>query len=213
MVLSVANPKGGVGKTTIAVNLAYAMLLDYKDVMILDLDLQRSASLWAKLREQNLIIPIPVLTTNNVKEISGLCNLYKGNSGLLVVDCAGLDSDYNREVLSMSDVVVIPVRPSQIEVFGLNRFMSVLNTIKKTGHVLINCAYTTSVKKIENLFEFVDNINGLKQLKTVIRYRVDYQDSYASGKSVIEHNKGSQAAKEMHKLRHELREVLKEATK
>lgn len=215
MILSISNPKGGVGKTTIAINLAVSMLPHYKDLHLLDLDLQRSSSLWSGYRAQKSIKPdIPVLTVNNAREIPGVCGPYASDPGnLLIVDCGGLDSDHNREAMALSDFVIIPLKPSQVEVYSLKRAVSVIKALGKTGYILTAGAYPQSIGKLESLSEFVDSIDGLRQLKTVIRYRATYQDSYGQGRSVTEYDKNSPAAGEMEALRQELKALLKEAGK
>lgn len=211
MIISIANPKGGVGKTTLAVNLAATLIAKFTDTRILELDLQRSSSLWAGYRAQAGITPvIPVSTVNSIKQIPPVTSSYEGNpKSFLVVDCGGIDSDYNRSAMSVSDLVVVPVRPSQVEVFALSRTSSVLKAVGKVGHV-VNCgAFPASVSKVNDLMEFIRNTDGYKLLNTVVRFRADYQDAYAEGKSVIEYSKGSRAASEVLALTNEIRRLLK----
>ena len=53
MIILVGNEKGGVGKTTLATNLAVAAQMDNKDVLLIDTDQQMSSTYWAKVREEN----------------------------------------------------------------------------------------------------------------------------------------------------------------
>jgi len=211
VIISIANPKGGVGKTTLTVNLATTLISKYPDTRILELDLQRSSSLWAGYRAQRGISPeIPVAVVSSVKQIPAVTAPYQGNSrSLLIVDCGGIDSDFNRSAMSLSDLVIIPTRPSQVEVYALTRALSVIKALGKTGYVLNNGSFPASVSKLTDLAEYISDMDGFKLLHTVVRLRADFQDAYGAGMSVVEYNRNSKAAEEITALAKEIQKLLK----
>jgi len=211
VIISISNVKGGAGKTTLAVNLAVTMRKHYKDVEILELDLQRSAYLWCTSRQEaGIKPPVPVVTVSGPREIAGICGPYQGNPhALLIADCGALDTDYNRAAMALSDIIIIPSRPSQIELWALEKMPGILAAVSKEGHVLVNGATPSAQAKVTALREYVSGIEALQQLETVIRYRMDYQDSFLEGKSVIEYGPDGAAAKEMWDLTSELYTLLK----
>jgi chromosome partitioning protein len=211
LIISIANPKGGVGKTTLTVNLATTLASKYTDTRILELDLQRSSSLWAGYRtERNITPAIPVAVVSSVKQIPTVTAPYRDNpKSLLIVDCGGIDSDFNRSAMSVSDLVIIPTRPSQVEVYALTRAMSVLKAVRKTGYVLNNGSFPTSISKLTDLAEYVSEMDGFKLLNTVVRLRADFQDAYGAGMSVMDYNRNSRAAEEIAALAKEIQKLLK----
>ena len=57
MILTVGNTKGGVGKTTLAVNIAAARAMQGRDVLLIDADRQETAQTAISIRAQNDIQP------------------------------------------------------------------------------------------------------------------------------------------------------------
>jgi len=132
VIITVAHQKGGVGKSTIATNLAVEMKLP-----IIDLDSQHSCYLFSLLREEEHGKSLKVFTPQTPEEIKEI--LKKLPSDKVVVDSGGYDNDLNRFALLISDVVLTPVSPSQIEVFGLLRFAEIVKEAKKYNSSLKVC--------------------------------------------------------------------------
>jgi len=138
MIVTVAHQKGGVGKSTIATNLAVEMRIP-----IIDLDSQHSCYLFSLLREEEQGKTLHVFTPETVEEIKQ--TLENMDHDKVIIDSGGYDNDLNRFALLISDIVITPVSPSQIEVFGLLKFAEIVEEAKKYNpslmvHVLINNA-------------------------------------------------------------------------
>jgi chromosome partitioning protein len=120
MIVTVGNTKGGVGKTTLAVQLALARRLAGRDVLLIDADRQGSAQNAATLRAESGRLP----TLTCVQFAEG--KLLRAQLGPLaakhddtLIDVGGRDSESLRVALGRSDLVVVPVQPRAVDVWAL----------------------------------------------------------------------------------------------
>jgi chromosome partitioning protein len=108
MIIGVLNQKGGVGKTTVAVNVA-AVLAKHSRVLVVDADPQGSALAWSAAREAPPIFPVVGLAKPTLHR--DLPELSKDYSRV-VIDGAPRVTDLTRSAIMASDLIVIPVQPS-----------------------------------------------------------------------------------------------------
>ena len=124
-IIVVAHQKGGVGKSTIASNLAVDLAKIY-DVDVLDLDMQKSLSYFNTLRNDSAKLNIKY--AKSFKEGAAIIN---NNQKLLIIDVGGFDSDLNRAAILGADLVITPVSDSTIELVGLLAFKNIIVDIRK----------------------------------------------------------------------------------
>ena len=210
MILNVAHQKGGVGKSTIAINLAVSLKAD-----ILDLDNQHSCMLFNKIRKASGLDPLNCISCDEESEIDSILKQYR-NSKTLIIDSGGFDSKNNRLALIKSDLIITPVSPSQIELFGLQKFERILkeasDTLKTSikTNVVINNADARSKGTTQGVQEFIEeNPTYLNLFKTVVHSRADFKKAYASGFGVTELDGKGKAAGEIQQLTKEIRKVCK----
>ena len=202
MIITVAHQKGGVGKSTIATNLAVEMNLP-----IIDLDSQHSCYLFSLLRQEEQEKSLQVFTPETVDEIKDI--LESSVRDKVVIDSGGYDNDLNRFALLISDVVITPVSPSQIEVFGLLKFAEIIEEAKKYNpslmvHVLINNADPRCSSENRKLRQFIEESGDFELLKTKLHRRADYRRAYSEGLSVCEYNPEGKACEEIKALIEEI---------
>jgi len=116
-VVTVANTKGGVGKSTVSGNLAWGLTQLGCSVMLVDADAQASVTKWFDLAEQ---VPFDrcQLTTARVlqTELSRLRR--EGVHDVIVIDCPPLQSDVTASAVSQATLGLIPVLPSPLDVLA-----------------------------------------------------------------------------------------------
>lgn len=213
MIVLYSHQKGGVGKSTLAINHAY-----FKGCSIIDLDSQNSSMLFNQLRKMNDMKSIECFTADTVDEFKELVKDYKSNKeNMIIIDSGGYDSEINRLALISADIIITPVGASQIELFGLQKFRGIINEASEaTGtsvktHVLINNVDSRSKKKINELQEYIaSNKNYFNLLDSIIHSRVDFKNAYGDGLTVEELDKDSKASQEIESLVNEIDKIIKD---
>jgi len=206
MIISILNQKGGVGKTTLSVNLAAAFALSGKKTLLVDADPQGSALDWQAARSKDSLFTVvgmakPVLH----KDVPGLA----ANYDYVVIDGPPRVNDLARSALMTSDLVLIPVQPSPYDVWAADEIVKLIEevSIYKAG---LKSAFIIT-RRIPNTAIGRDVAEVLKDypirlLNTIIGQRVIYAESAAEGLCVLESDAKGSASKEIKSLLHEIQE-------
>lgn len=179
MIITVAHTKGGVGKSTLAWNLAHALLRDDKKVTIIDLDFQQTLFFINSLNDN------PILEVLQPQSASELLELIENHHGNLLVDCGGFDSDINRLAISRANKILVPINESVTEIIGFKTFEAILGEIDATSiNMVLNNIHP--LQKDFTAVEAAIKNNNNKLLKTIIRQRKTYKSVLGVGESVFE---------------------------
>lgn len=194
-IICVANRKGGVGKTTLATNLAVALNTKGKSILI-DADEQQSAFKWANQRED---IECITVHSDLLEKLEKLDKEYE----YILIDVAGRDSTIFREALLVSDTLIVPTQPSLLDLEVLDYMQEKVKTAKQTNenlkaYVLINRAAVRTTE-LKDAIEFIAEFDQFKLLKTVLFERKQFRDAIVESKSVTEMN-ASKAKDELNQL-------------
>jgi len=206
LIISILNQKGGVGKTTLSISLAAALAWRKQRVLLVDADPQGSALDWVAVRGEKdtpfaaVGIPKPILHVELPKMVK--------NYDTVIIDGPPRVYDVARSAVNASDAVLIPVLPSQFDVWAAEETVKLLEecaTYKKN----LKAAFVIN-RKIANTAIGRDVAKALKLypqpvLKTVISQRVAFAES-ARGRTVLELDADSAASTEIQAL---AKEVLK----
>lgn len=123
----IANPKGGVGKSTISTNIAGYFAWTGKKVALGDLDPQQSSKLWLSLRPPgaNPVFNWEYDEDHPKESLSGFKNA--------VLDTpAGFDDRALKKALKIVDKVIIPIQPSVFDIFATQNFINTLLEMKQS---------------------------------------------------------------------------------
>ncbi|MGI6797896.1 ParA family protein [Gordonia sihwensis] len=139
--ISIANSKGGVGKTTTAMGLAAELKRMYpqSDVMLADMDKQGSATKWAKMaRDAGDPLPFKV-SLANIQSVSWLAEELP-NDGFLIIDTAPGDSAVMDAAIRASHFVIVPTGPSGMDMDRMWETLGLLTSHQKMHAVLVTQA-------------------------------------------------------------------------
>ena len=129
-VIVVANPKGGVGKTTLATNVAGYFASRGRPVMLGDVDRQHSARTWLALRPARL----PRIAAWEVAH-DDIVRPPKGTTHVVLDTPAGLHGKRLDEVMKLADKVLIPLQPSIFDIHATHEFVRQLLAHKRSAKV------------------------------------------------------------------------------
>ncbi len=128
-VVVIANPKGGVGKTTLATNLAGYFASRGHAVMLGDTDRQQSSRAWLGLRPPSAA---PIRTWDI--DASNIARPPKGTTHVVLDTPAGLHGKRHAEVMKLAHRVVVPLQPSMFDILATQDFLANLADDKQVRH-------------------------------------------------------------------------------
>ena len=134
-VIVVANPKGGVGKSTCATNLAGALAHRGHAVMLGDVDRQQSSRLWLAQRPASLP-PIRGWASDG-GDAPTVLRPPKGTTHAVLDTPAGLHGAHLEAVLKLADAVLVPLQPSLFDIQATHAFVQSLRAHRRAAKLRI----------------------------------------------------------------------------
>jgi len=197
-----ANFKGGTGKSTVVFNLAVWRISQGQKVTVCDLDPQRTVSDVAFIREEDGIEP-PLKVVHTLPE--------KGKTrGDWLIDVGTSDMEAVGEAIRACSQIVIPVTPSQADIWATQRFLEIIKSERGTSRMpkiraFINRAdpHPRSRENAET-FEALEMLGTLKPLEAKLVQRLAFRRSFSEGLAVNELEPSGKAAFELDALATEI---------
>ena len=208
-VITIAQQKGGSGKTTIAANLATVFSLKNNlRTTILDTDPQGSLGKWfmtriAKLQDKNTI----EFKTASLWGAQYEAKTLKEKSDIIIIDTPPkIDAD-GRPAIQIADLVIIPISPSHVDFWATESIIELAKREKKEILVLVNRANSKS-KLIREAMRFVKDMN-VSSANTILGNRQIFVSSMGLGLTAIEKQRTGKGCLEILSLAKEVRAILK----
>lgn len=206
-IISVLNPKGGSGKTTLSTNLARSLHERGFSVLIVDTDPQGSARDWHAVNEKN---PLPLVAMDRPETLKSLSRI-AASYDYTIVDGAAKLEDLSAAALVNSDAVLIPVQPSPYDIWAMSDLVEKIKVRQTITEGKPRAAFIVS-RAIQNsklsgeVGAALDDC-GLARFKTFIVQRQIYPQSAAEGLSVFD-TTHAQALAEINSLTDETIQLL-----
>lgn len=205
MIVAVLNTKGGVGKTTIALNLAVARALAGRDVWLVDGDRQATAMQAVAQRAEAGIIP--ALSVSHYPDGPLLRSQLQQQGGKyddVVIDAGGRDSGALRAALMLADVVVVPFQPRSFDVWGVGDLSGLVQEALSMRDNLKAWAVLNGADPRGNdnkeAAEAVADLPGITYLDAPVGRRKAIADAAGSGMSVLETRNDKKGEDEIKRL-------------
>lgn len=192
MILTVGNTKGGVGKTTLSVNLAIARARAGRDVWLIDGDRQGTASTALAIRAAAGLLPAMASSQyTDGPTLRVQCDLQAKKFDDVVIDVGGRDSSALRSALGLSDALLIPFQPRSVDVWALADIAALVEEVRGIGKQLqafavLNLADVQGTDNTEAAAALAD-FPGIALLNTPIRRRKAVANAIGEGQSVLEY--------------------------
>lgn len=216
-IIAIANSKGGINKTTLARNLAIAL----KAKSLLDQDKNQNCIRWSAMRN-NLNPELPqlkVISALGSKErlVELLNDEYEENK-ILIIDCAGADTDLTRAALSVSDIVLCPCSEDFDTISSTVKFIETIKAIEENTEKKLNVNLIKALESPRKInFPQLKNLSQHASwpiLDTPVSKRQCYKNAVSLGLGITEHKKSSIAVQtEFKALANEVQALINIANK
>jgi chromosome partitioning protein len=188
--------KGGVGKTTVAVNLAVATDAVGLKTALFDLDQQESAVVWSDRRDAERP-HVEFLTDRRLPE--ALKAASQQGFALCIIDTPPAAGPQALTAAEAADLVLIPCRPSLVDLDAIRRTAQLVKSAGVPAFVVFNAAPHGATTLLDDARAIVEAA-GLAVAPTVLRERSAFRAAWPLGKAVVETEPHGKAAGEVAQL-------------
>lgn len=235
-VISVWNMKGGVGKTTTTINLAYNFSIEGYRVLVLDLDPQTNCTpVFSDVTEKNktirnvletgritgsciyrsryknidIIKGSDSLTESYAPDILGIAlNTLKDSYDIVLADCRPAFEALTQNAVFASDLILTPVI---LDRFCLDNLKLVKKLLDQSGADADWKIFANRIRNVKSQMEIYQEVVGKNKypfLNTCINDRAAVPNALAYRKPVMLHQGGSSAARDFTQLAYEVRGII-----
>lgn len=203
-IITIAQQKGGAGKSTIAAHIAVALAQKGAKVLIVDIDPQASLKTWYHIRESKFgkgYTGVQLLESSGWR-VSSTVSQYKDKMDFIVIDSPPHTEVEAKNAIRMANLVIIPMQPSPTDVWATQATVEFAKSEHKNYRILLNRFNPNS----RNAKEIVGKVGNL--MKGHLGNRVAFASCFLQGRCVTESDPSSQAAEEVRIVTDEVEEML-----
>ena len=208
-VITIAQQKGGTGKTTLSVHLALAFIKYHNlKVAIIDTDPQGSLGKWFMIRTEKKISNDGLtFKTASLWGAQYESKTLKNDHDIVIIDTPPKIESDARPSIEASDLVLIPIAASQVDFWATGAIVDIAKKANKKILIQINRSNQRS-KLITKTNDFIKSL-ALLSTKTIIGNRQIYASSMGEGKTAVEKQKKGNAVEEIKNLSEQILSELK----
>ena len=202
-VIVVAQSKGGVGKTTLAINVASDIARGGRGVTVIDADPQGSALQWAEPRRLPFPVRQELLMMRN--QLLWVRNVLKTDADFVIVDLpAGFGIAFETAVL-IADLLVIPCSPSSLDIGAAKATISKAREVRRADAATPRLRIVTVPTRVDPAYEegaaILDALADLGEpVAPPLTYDIAFVRSFTAGTPVSADGEESRAAEDVKKL-------------
>ena len=203
-VIAVTGRKGGIGKSTIAGNLAAEFAAMGHTVTLIDADPQHSLADWAAQGDGMLSWCVEKVKHGDPDQLRAKVRAASHSTDFVLIDTPPGIPDIAREAAMLADLVLLPCGPSPLEVFALKDALSMVLKVraerrsKKPRIRLVPSRVLMSTNLGRNLSSSLEEMG--RKVLPAIGQRIVVAEAVANGLTVREHAPGSTAHAEFEQL-------------
>lgn len=204
-IITIANQKGGSGKSTIAVNLAVKLVNLGLQVLVMDTDPQKSIESFTNIRESEALQSKKLrhfTLTNRTGNISESLKQSLVLYDYIIIDTGGIDSQESRKAMLYADAILLPTTPSRFDVDALRAMLGIIGEIKDINEdakvcILMN-KISTNVFLGKELLDYKSGVEDIKKelglkdeisvLGGVLKERISYKRAVSEGLGISEYD-------------------------
>ena len=196
--IAVMTHKGGVGKTTLAVNLAALAAQHGLSVALIEIDRQGSSAAWKTARAGQMNA-IPFTQTAAHKLTECLTDYSRIGTDLAILDLPPRFDDQSKAIAEAVDFILVPCAPSPIDLHAVGPTLLLADEARKPAAVVLNLCPPRDLITRQTIALITKTLK-FPLAPVTIKRRADFYKAYGKGLGVVEYAPHGKAASEITKL-------------